>query len=116
MAKTEYGTIIGGYNPFIWDCTSGYKNDTDKKTFIFNLTKKEKFVCTGSEYAVYGDRGYGPTFGGGHDIYICDNANTNRSSYFNFPYSFKRPVKNDEKVKPAERKNSYDSDSDVSYQ
>ena len=32
-------------------------------------------------YAMSCDRGYGPTFGGGEDLFISDNANTNTSSY-----------------------------------
>ena len=34
---------------------------------------------------------YGPTFGGGHDIYIADYANTNTNSYTYFAYSYSAP-------------------------
>ena len=34
-----------------------------------------------SHYAIYRDQGYGPTFGGGWDIYISDNSNINKYSY-----------------------------------
>lgn len=40
------------------------------------------------EYTIYGSSGYGPTFGGGHDIYITNAADTNRTSYFNVPHSY----------------------------
>lgn len=33
-------------------------------------------------YATYSYYSYGPTFGGGHDIYIADNAGYNYYSYF----------------------------------
>ena len=32
-------------------------------------------------YAIYRSQGHGPTFGGGWEIYISDNANSNNSSY-----------------------------------
>ena len=38
--------------------------------------------------ASYNYPNYGPTFGNGHDIHICDKCNVNNGSYSNFPYSF----------------------------
>ena len=34
--------------------------------------------------AIYRYPSYGPTFGGGHDIHIHDNANSNTGSYTDF--------------------------------
>ena len=34
-----------------------------------------------SQYAIYRRQRYGPTFGGGWDIYISDNSNSNNDSY-----------------------------------
>lgn len=34
--------------------------------------------------AIYMDISYGPTFGGGHDIHIADNAGHNYHSYARF--------------------------------
>lgn len=33
------------------------------------------------EHAIYDHNGYGPTFGGGHDIYIANSAGSNTNSY-----------------------------------
>ena len=59
-------------------------------SFLFSLRDSENLapfianVVPGNEqYAIYCHPGYGPTFGGGHDIYIADNANGNRQSYSN---------------------------------
>ena len=41
--------------------------------------------------AIYRSSSYGPTFGGGHDIAIRDNANSNTNSYSNFGYSYSLP-------------------------
>jgi len=35
--------------------------------------------------------GYGPTFGGGNDIYIANNANSNTNSHTNFDGSYLVP-------------------------
>ena len=42
--------------------------------------------------------GYGPTFGGGHDIHIANNAGHNAHSYTNFGHSFLAPSEVKEKV------------------
>ena len=46
-------------------------------------------MVTNPVHAIYRYSGYGPTFGGGHDIYIANNANSN--SYTNFGDSFYVP-------------------------
>jgi hypothetical protein len=37
---------------------------------------------------IYCHTGYGPAFGGGFDIYLCDNCNSSNSSAANFPHSY----------------------------
>ena len=63
----------------------GYSSNT----FIFSLINKEglapfKSMVKSPKHAIYRNGVYGPTFGGGHDIYISDNANSNTGSYTNF--------------------------------
>ena len=48
-------------------------------------------MVTNTSFAIYREPGYGPTFGGGHDIYIADNANQNANSYTNFGSSYSLP-------------------------
>ena len=38
--------------------------------------------------AIYGNNGYGPTFGGGHDIYIASGAGSSTSSYCNMGHTY----------------------------
>ena len=47
-----------------------------------------------SSYAICKYSSFGPTFGGGHQIYIANNANSNTNSYTNFGnyYSVPRGV------------------------
>ena len=44
---------------------------------------------TGKEqYGIRSFNGYGPTFGGGHDLHISENANTNTNSVSNLGHSY----------------------------
>ncbi|XP_078383820.1 uncharacterized protein LOC144666279 [Oculina patagonica] len=85
VKKGQY--VFGGYTDIPWDSSSGYGYSS--KAFIFSLRNKEglgpfKSMVTTPRYAIYRNSGYGPTFGGGHDIYIADNANSNTKSYTAF--------------------------------
>ena len=42
-------------------------------------------------YAIYGKSDRGPAFGGGHDIYIANNANSNTNSHTYFGRSYSVP-------------------------
>lgn len=66
--------------------SSGYQYSTN--TFIYSLKNYygygyfKKDVNSNYEYATYSYYNYGPTFGGGHDIYVADWAGSNYNSYF----------------------------------
>ena len=71
---------------------------TTSKSFIFSLVNKEglapfKSMVQGSKSsnAICHGSSYGPTFGGGHDIHIADNANQNANSYTNFGRYYSLP-------------------------
>lgn len=44
------------------------------------------------EYAMYCDSSLGPTFGGGHDLHMAENANTTTSCYSHLGYSYECPL------------------------
>ena len=47
---------------------------------------------TGMEhYGIYCNNGYGPSFGGGHDLHISKYANTNTNSFSNLGHSYQCP-------------------------
>ena len=48
-------------------------------------------MVTNPSQAIYKSSSYGPTFGGGHDIKIVNNANSNTNSYTYFGYSYSVP-------------------------
>ena len=59
---------------------------------MFSYNKRNVAVISGNPvHAVYGNNNYGPTFGGGHDLYISNNCNTNTGSNTNIGYTYKCP-------------------------
>eukprot|EP01080_Neovahlkampfia_damariscottae_P003694 gene3694-6508_t len=96
IMQSEMGNIFGGYNCNSWSKTkSGY--EFDQRMFLFSIkrTNEESPVIAKLEgphhsntYGCYNSTGYGPTWGGGHDLYICSNPNTTNSNYSNFGYAF----------------------------
>ena len=76
------------------ESSRGYSSSSN--AFIFSLRNKEgldpfKSVVTRAQYGIFKRSDYGPTFGGGHDIHISDNANSNTNSYTNFGHSYSVP-------------------------
>ena len=62
-----------------------------KEHFIFSLTNNDKFTITKNQQnCVYLDSGneYGPFFGGGYDMRVCDKANENQNSSVNMNSTF----------------------------
>ncbi|KAL9961572.1 hypothetical protein ACROYT_G030534 [Oculina patagonica] len=78
--------IFGGYTDRDWHSGSSYTDSTYSFIFSFkNHYGLEPFKLHVKKYsnAIYGNSGYGPTFGAGHDIYIANSAGSNTNSYSN---------------------------------
>ena len=78
----------------------GYRKTN--KAFIFSLENKEglapfKSMVKHDSQAIYMEISCGPTFGGGFDIHIADNAGHNVHSYTEFAHSFLAPSEVEEK-------------------
>nr|XP_058952138.1 uncharacterized protein LOC131779589 [Pocillopora verrucosa] len=93
-----HGYIFGGYTDQSWRYYRRYsyyygylyygQYTSSSKAFIFSLKNYYgygyfKKDISQHNYATYNHYNYGPTFGGGHDIYVASNANSNYNSYFN---------------------------------
>jgi len=95
VIKSDNGNVFGGYAPQPWAQNNIYTYDT--KTFLFSLVNKNGKAPikiannTNNKHSTYGATAYGPTFGGGHDLYICNSSDTTKSSYTNLGHSFKLP-------------------------
>ena len=77
-------------NPLSWNSQGDYNytsNVSDRTAFIFNLTdlvKSAQRSDSQGRYQTVDYIAYGPTFGGGHDIYVGNNLN----SGYSFGYSY----------------------------
>ena len=90
LIKSKSNQVFGAFTKMGFDSSNTYKND--KEAFLFHVTKGQK--CTQKATAVnqvYGGTSYHATFGGGHDLHICDNSNTVNGSYRNMPYDYDCP-------------------------
>ncbi len=90
LVKTQFGKVIGGYNPYGWssEMNGNYTVDQQKKCFLFSVDLKQKMDIVDINKAAYNSKTYGPTFGGGHDLYLSDACNANKNSRSTFPYSY----------------------------
>ena len=92
---SSYKMIFGGYSTHTWQVPNGSSGYYSKApdSFLFNLTKKEKYELTDnlSNYAVYRHSSYGPIFGYSNsnaDLYLyngstcyCNKYSYNTGSY-----------------------------------
>jgi hypothetical protein len=87
--------IFGGFTAVSWESSNKHKSDAN--AFIFSLTNnynkpvKMKINPKRHESAIRCYPEYGPTFGGGHEIRIVNDANTAMDSYSNLGYSYSHP-------------------------
>ena len=87
---------------FLFSLTeSGSKYQNDSKAFLFSLVNKPgwapvKLPQTGRysynrALSVRFVSSFGPTFGGGYDIYISNSASSNSKSYSDLGYTYSPP-------------------------
>ena len=86
LVETLTGRRFGGFTDVAWDQSSGYKSGSNG--FIFSLDDKAIYYNKNNSYNIYCGSDRGPTFGSGHDFYICDNCNSRNSSYNNSDSSY----------------------------
>ena len=80
LVRSETGRRFGGYNSLSWDKNLGnYLSKGDNFLFSFDTRKYYK-NSSGSNHS-YHNGSYGPTFGGGHDLYISHQCMSNQNSY-----------------------------------
>ena len=89
FSYVNHGVTYLCFSCFIYLTASSGGYGFTSNAFIFSLHNKEglkpfKSTVKDPSKAIYRDSGCGPTFGGGHQIKIADNANSNTNSYTNF--------------------------------
>ena len=91
IIQSKDGHLFGGYTSKPWTSNGSYA--ADPNAFLFTLTNPNnipptKYLVKPSDSStVYHNSGYGPTFGGGHDLYMVANSNGSNSSV-GFPSSY----------------------------
>ena len=92
LCKNEKGNIFGAYASISWTSDKGNQSASESFLFTFlnnNGTAPTKYPNTqNTHYSVYHNSGYGPTFGGNHDLYISSDYLNNSSSYCSLGYSY----------------------------
>ena len=84
VALDTSGRRFGGYSTQNWcRSTIGASYSRAPESFIFSLSNKQKYELIDqlNTSAVYRHDSYGPTFGGGHDLYLANQCKSNSSSY-----------------------------------
>ena len=92
VIRTSKGYIFGGYTEQNWK-HAGYRKDPNAWLFWLKCYAKlpptRVPVKAGSPHAIFAHQSYGPTFGGGHDIYLTSNL---RKGYSNWCHTYPRPA------------------------
>jgi len=89
LIETTNGFIFGGFTTVPWRHYGDYVYD--HQAFIFSLTLKAKHSTQkDKKFSVFPHRDFGPTFGGGHDIYIELNGKL-ENSYSSGDYTYELP-------------------------
>jgi hypothetical protein len=96
LVKSTNGHIFGGVNFISWMSGTGYF--ASNSGFLFALKDGHHQhdpalfrIMQNSNYAIHNQSSYGPTFGGGHDMHICNNSNSTMSSYSNLGHTYTGP-------------------------
>ena len=97
IIKNDLDCVFGGYSSESWKSKNRDCDDEDENAFIFSLrrngkSKSKRFEKKFDGYTgIYSQSNDGPIFGGGCDIYICNESNVNYGSYCNFGHSYELP-------------------------
>lgn len=85
------------------------------ESFLFSLvnlsgSKPTKMPLTGTsnQNGIYCHSGYGPTFGGNHDLHIANGANANANSYTNIGHTYQCPANGNSSFLVGQRNFSVD--------
>jgi hypothetical protein len=99
IVRTVAGYVCGGFTSVAFNKANAWIPSTDNQSFVFTLINPHNIAPTmcplkiaNAAYTIYGHENYGPIFGGGHDLYIVNNANTVVGSYSILNHSYEDPT------------------------
>jgi hypothetical protein len=84
LILTTENYIFGGYTPVVWNSRNAWVPDPSMKTFLFTIRNPHNlspriFTMAQPENAIADHGSYGPSFGYGYVIYVCDECNFSKS-------------------------------------
>jgi len=85
LIKSAGNRRFGGFTTQTWDSSGNYKDD--KNAFLFSLDKQRIYSYKNNGCAIFCGKDYGPTFGGGYDIYLGNNPIQQKQLYTYESYS-----------------------------
>jgi hypothetical protein len=84
---------FGGFTSIEWDTSCKYKHD--QHAFLFSLTnrnnKPSKMKQIKINHSIYCHPDFGPIFGSGHDLAVCDSSFVYAKSYSRLGSGYKHP-------------------------
>jgi hypothetical protein len=99
IIQSVYGYVFGGFASLSWTSCDCYK--TDSSAFILSLrrnvagfnvtTDARRFNVTSPTYAILDKSDFGPSFGGGYDLYLSDMSSISNNSYCKLGNSYQYP-------------------------
>src|SRR3990167_6840835 len=73
--------IAGGYTEVAWSSSNQYiPLSSESQAFLFSVNKQNIYNNKDKRVGIYCGSGYGPIFGGGHDIRVYDNYKSNSNN------------------------------------
>jgi hypothetical protein len=83
---SDNDSIFGGYSTLPWTSQGSWVLDSGPKCFLFTIKNPHDlppriFARKQGDWAILDKGGIGPTFGGGHDLHVCDQCHTAKGSY-----------------------------------
>ncbi len=88
IVRSTTGHTFGGYASAPWNSAHDYINAAGCFLFLVENPHGDAptcFECNKDGYAMFGRSDYGPSFGGGCDLYISSDGSSSKT---NFPYSY----------------------------
>lgn len=83
IVETTSGKVFGGYADMSWGSGGTYISSSTSFLFRLRPTMAHYPIIKYPQHAMYHNAGYGPSFGGGHDLHIASDAMDNTGSYTN---------------------------------
>ena len=78
FVKAKNGRKFGGFAEKEWNSKNNWINDPN--AIVFSLDNNECYYYNNNGYMIYGSSSYGPSWGGGYDLYLSNGCLSNNES------------------------------------